>query len=412
MERYYLGLDWGDEIHAVWVVDEKGEKVWAGQVKQTAEALGEFAHLLYQWTSGGVEIWGCVEKPEGRVVDFLLDHGVVVHPVNPKSLDRARDRFRVSGSKSDPFDSHVLAEFLRTDHGHLRPLVPNSPQAQELKLMTSDHQRLVQQQTRLLNQLKTALKEYYPRLIEMFPDINTNKALDLLARYPSPGALAAMTPEDWRDFAKEHHLGEGRALELYELAKATQVTIPAHVVRAKARLVRVLVAELQTVRAAVEEYRDEIERFFASMPASGVARSLPAGKTGVIIPMIWAEMGDVLDRWESFRHLQAQGGTVPVTRRSGKSEFVQFRFACNKRLRYALDRFAFNSLQHSEWASAYYQQQRARGHRRNQAIRALAAKWLKIIFVIWRRHVPYVEERHLDTINRQSKSQMFPAETT
>jgi hypothetical protein len=204
VERYYLGLDWGDEVHAVWMVDDKGQKVWSGQVKQTTGELGEFAHRLYQWTSQGLEIWGCVEKPEGRIVDFLLDHGVAVYPVNPKSLDRARDRFRVSGSKSDPFDARVLAEFLRTDHGHLRPLVPNSPQAQELKLMTSDHQRLVQQQTRLLNQLKATLKEYYPRVLEMFPDINTATALDLLARYPSPEALAAMMPEDWKDLYIEH----------------------------------------------------------------------------------------------------------------------------------------------------------------------------------------------------------------
>ena len=185
-------------------------------------------------------------------MDFLLDHGVAVHPVNPKSLDRARDRFLVSGSKSDPFDARVLAEFLRTDHGHLRPLVPNSPQAQELKLMTSDHQRLVQHQTRLLNQLRAALKEYYPRVLEMFPDINTATALDLLARYPSPEALAVMIPEDWKDFVREHRLGEERARELRELTKAPQVTIPAHVVRAKARLVRVLAAELQMVRTAVQ----------------------------------------------------------------------------------------------------------------------------------------------------------------
>ena len=412
MERYYLGLDWGDEVHAVWVVNEGGEKVWAGQVKQTAEGLGEFAHRLYQWASGGAEIWGALEKPEGRIVDFLLDHGVVVYPVNPKSLDRARDRFRVSGSKSDPFDAHVLAEFLRTDYGHLRPLVPNSAEAQELKLMTTDHQRLVQQQTRLVNQLKATLKEYYPRILEMFPDINTTAALDLLARYPAPQALAELTPQDWQAFAKEHRFHSERASELWEQVKAPQVTIPAHVIRAKARLVRALTAQLEIVRKAVGEYREEIESFFASMPAAEVARSLPAGKTGVIVPMLWAEIGDVPDRWESFRHLQAQAGSVPVTKRSGKSEFVQFRFACNKRLRHALDRFAFISLQRSVWAAAYYQQQRARGHHHSHALRALAAKWLKIIFVMWSRHVPYIEEHHLATINRQTKSQLFPFPST
>jgi transposase len=407
MERYYLGLDWGDQSHAVWVVNEAGDKVWAGQVKQRAEELGEFAHRLYGWASGGVEIWGSVEKPEGRIVDFLLDHGVVVYPVNPKSLDRARDRFRVSGSKSDPFDARVLAEFLRTDHGHLRPLVPNSPHAQELKLMTTDHERLVQQQTRLINQLKATLKEYYPLILEMFHHINTPTALDLLTRYPSPEALARMTAEDWQSFATEHRLRSRRAAELWEQAKAPQVTIPPHVVRAKARLVRVLAAELQTVRTAVEEYREEIERFFASMPASKVARSLPAGKTGVIIPMIWAEMGDAPGRWESFRHLQAEAGAVPVTKQSGKSAFVQFRFACNKRLRYAADRFAFLTMRRSGWASSYYQQQRARAHRHDHALRALAAKWLKIIFIMWSRHVPYIEDHHLATINRQTRSQQF-----
>ena len=412
MERYYLGLDWGDRVHAVWVVNEEGEKIWAGQVKETAENLAEFGHRLYEWRSGGVGVWGSLEKPEGRIVNFLLDHGVVVYPVNPKALDRARDRFRVSGSKSDPFDARVLADFLRTDHGHLRPLVPNSPQAQELKLLTTDHQRLVKQQTRLINQLKATLKEYYPLILEMFPDLATGVALDFLGRFPSPGELAKLTAEDWQDFTREHRLRNGRAARLWEQAKVPQVAIPAHVVRAKARLVRVLAAELQTVREAVDEYRGEIVRFFASMPASQTARSLPAGKTGVTIPTIWAEIGDVPDRWESFRHLQAQGGTVPVTKRSGKSKLVQFRFACNKRLRHALDRFAFVSLQHSTWAAAYYQQQRTRGHRHSHALRALAAKWLKIIFVVWSRHVLYIEEHHLATINRQTESQMFLAPST
>lgn len=408
MERHYLGLDWGDESHAVWVVDERGERVWAGQVEQTAEDLAEFGRRLYEWGSHGVEVWAALEKPEGRIVDFLLDHGVVVYPVNPKSLDRARDRFRVSGSKSDPFDARVLAEFLRTDHGHLRPLVPNSAEAQELKLLTTDHQRVVRHQTRFLNQLTATLKEYYPRALEMFPDLNTAVALDFLARYPDPAALAGLAQEAWQDFAREHRLRGERTARLWEQLKAPQVAIPAHVVRAKTRLVRLLSAELETVRTAVGEYREEIERFFASMPAAEIARSLPAGKTGVVIPTIWAEMGDIQDRWQSFRHLQAQAGSVPVTKRSGKSQFVQFRFACNKRLRYALDRFAFLSLRRSAWAAAYYRQQRARGHRHSHALRALAAKWLKIIFVIWSRHVPYMEERHLATINRQTKSQLSP----
>lgn len=403
MERYYLGLDWGDEADSVWVVNEKGEKVWAGEVKHMAEDQAEFGRRLHEWVSGGVEVWAALEKPEGRIVDFLLDHGVVVYPVNPKALDRARDRFRVSGSKSDPFDARVLAEFLRTDHGHLRPLIPNSPEAQELKLLTTDYQRLVRQQTRLLNQLTVTLKEYYPRVLEMFPDLNSPVGLDFLKRYPAPAALTGLAPAAWQDFVREHRLGKGRAAEMWEQLKAPQVATPAHVVRAKARLVRLLAAELEIVRTGVADYHAEIERFFASMPAAETARTLPAGKTGVVVPTIWAELGDARGRWESFRHVQAQGGSVPVTQRSGKSTFVQFRFACNKRLRHALDLFAFITLRTSTWASAYYHQQRARGHNHSHALRALGAKWLKIIFVMWSRDVPYSEEYHLATISRQTK---------
>lgn len=403
MERYYLGLDWGDEADLVWVVNERGEKVWAAEVKHKAEDQAEFGRRLYEWRSAGVEVWAALEKPEGRIVDFLLDHGVVVYPVNPKALDRARDRFRVSGSKSDPFDARVLAEFLRTDHGHLRPLVPNSPEAQELKLLTTDYDRLVRQQTRLLNQLTVTLKEYYPRVLEMFSELNSKVALDFLKRYPTPASLTEVKPAAWEDFVREHRLHKGRAAELWEQLKAPQVAVPAHVVRAKARLVGVLVAELEVVRTGLADYYAEIERFFASMPAAETARTLPAGKTGVVIPTIWAHLGDAPGRWESPGHLQAQAGAVPVTKRSGKSTFVQFRFACDKRWRYALDRFAFLSLRQSTWALAYYQQQRARGHTHSHALRALAAKWLKIIFVIWSRHVPYIEEHHLATIARQTK---------
>ena len=165
--RYYLGVDWADQTHAVWVVDESGTKITARTVPHTAEGLSEWGRELDEWRAQGIELWAAIERPDGRVVDFLLDHGVVVYPVNPKALDRARDRFRQSGAKSDPFDARVLADFLRTDHAHLRALQPSSEAAQELKLLTEDCQRHIRQQTRLVNQLTATLKAYYPRALEV-----------------------------------------------------------------------------------------------------------------------------------------------------------------------------------------------------------------------------------------------------
>jgi hypothetical protein len=198
--RYYLGVDWADQSHAVWVVDENGKKIAARTVPHTVEGLSQCGRELDEWRAQGIELWAAIERPEGRVVDFLLDHSVVVYPVNPKALDRARDRFRQSGAKSDPFDARVLADFLRTDHAHLQALQPSSETAQELKLLTDDYQRHIRQQTRLINQLTVTLKAYYPRALEVAELATSRCAFGIGGRAPAgaatglPGAGAVRGP--------------------------------------------------------------------------------------------------------------------------------------------------------------------------------------------------------------------------
>lgn len=406
MERYYLGVDWADEFHQVRVSDPDGKKVMEKKVVESVEGLTELGCFLDESRAKGIELWAAIEKPHGRIVEFLLDHGVVVYPVNPKALDRARDRFRMSRSKTDSFDAYVLAEFVRTDHGHLRALKPNSDAAQELKLLTRDQQRLVRQKTRLLNQLTTTLKEYYPRPLEVFSDLESNLALDFLKAYPTPQDLSQLTRRRWNRFAqREHHLGKERCKELWEQLNQPQLTAPEHVVRAKARLMGALVAQLRPLHDAVESYQERIKSFFACMPAAEWVKTLPGAKTGTIVATVWAELGDAQDRWQSFRHLQAEAGVVPVTQASGKSRVVKFRFSCNKILRHAAYWLAFVSLNRSEWANHYYRDQRAKGHSHHRALRALGAKWLKIIFVMWRDHEAYDENYHLANITRQKMRQ-------
>lgn len=402
MERYYLGVDWADEFHQVWVSDEQGKKVLERKVLENVEGLAEFGRWVAEQRAKQIELWASIEKPYGRIVDFLLDHGVVVYPVNPKAVDRVRDRFRMSRSKSDSFDAYVLAQFLRTDHGHLQALQPNSDPAQELKLLTRDQYRLVRQKSRLLNQLRATLKEYYARSLEMFSDLETNIALDFLKQYPAPEDLSKLTRKQWNRFAqREHHLGQERAQELWVILNQPQVAVPEHVVRAKMRLMSVLVGQLEVLREAVGDYEERVRSFFASMPAAELVKTLPGAKTGTILATLWAELGDAKDRWQSFRHLQAEAGVVPVTKASGKSRIIEFRFSCNKVLRHAAYWLAFVSLNRSEWANHYYRNQRAKGHSHHQSLRALGAKWLKIIFVMWRDHKPYNENYHLANITRQ-----------
>lgn len=402
MKRYCLGVDWADEFHQVWVSDPEGNKVTEMKIEQNPKGMSDFGRWLNERKAEGIELSAGIEKPHGRIVDFMLDHGVVVYPINPKALDRARDRFRMSQSKSDSFDAYVLAELVRTDQARLRALEPNSEQAQELKMLTRDYHRLVRQKSRLLNQIEVTLKEYYPRPLEVFSDLESNIALDFLEQYPTPRALSDLRRRKWNHFAnRDHHLSEQRCKELWEKLSQPQLAIPEHVVRAKAQLLAALVVQLKALLPAVQGYRNEVERFFASMPAAKLTKKLPGGKTGTTLPMLWAELGDAKSRWESFRHLQAEAGAVPVTKESGKSRVVQFRYACNKVLRYASYWFSFNSLNRCEWANRYYRDQRAKGHSHDEALRALGAKWLKIIFVVWRDRKPYDENYHLANIARQ-----------
>jgi transposase len=404
--RYYIGVDWADASDAVWVEDEQATKVLSRSVAHTVEGFTEWGRWLDEQRAAGVELWAAIEKPDGRGVDFLLDHGVVVFAVNPKAVDRARDRFRASRSKSDPFDARVLATFLRTDHHHLTPLRSSSEAAQELKGLTRDYARHVRQQTRLLNQLTAALEAYYPRALEVCGDLKSQWAREFLRDYPMPAAITALTERQWwQRWGRGRRLGAERLADLWTVLHAPQLPVPPHVVRVQTRLLGALLEQLDVAIRTVQSYREAITDFFARMPAATWATSLPGGRSGTTVPTLCAELGDAAGRWESFRHLQAHAGSVPVTNRSGKYVAVGFRFACNHQLRQAIHQFAANSLQQSEWAKAYYARCRARGHRHHHAIRTLGAKWLKILFVLWSRQASYDETHHLAMMARQQLRQ-------
>jgi hypothetical protein len=301
VKRYYIGVDWGDRLHQVYVGDEEGKKVKEIKVKETVEGLAEIGRWLDEKRAEGFELWAGIEKPAGRIVDFLLDHGMRVFPVNPKTLDRVRDRYRMSNSKSDGFDAYVLAEFVRTDHAHFRALEPSSPKAQELKLLWRDQRRVIRHKTRLLNQLTTTLKEYYPRPLEAFGNVETEIALDFLTRYPTPADLAALKRKEFNRFAtQEHHLSKERCEQLWNKLQGAQLPVPEYVVRTKAEWVRVLIEQLRPAIKAAKSYAHKVESFFDSSPAAKIARTLPGAKSGTLIAGLWAELGDAAGRWDPF----------------------------------------------------------------------------------------------------------------
>jgi len=401
--RVYVGIDWADGTHRVAEVDEQGQRVNMRSVEETVEGLAEFGRWLAAQRGAGIDVYCGIERPDGRLVERLLTHGAVVYALNPKAVDRARDRHRANRCKDDDLDAYVIADFVRTDHPHLHALRPNSAELEELRLLTRDYDSFVRQQTRLLQQLVVTLKEYYPLALTLFADLTTQTAQDFLHRYGTPESATQLSRQQWTAFARRHRMAPAAAEQRWTQLRAGQVAVPAHVVRAKARRMEALRRELGTVLATVAAYRSEVERFFAALPASKLTDSLPVGGGGVMIATIWAGLGDAAGRWSFPAHFLAHAGMVPGTERSGKQRtgLVFFRRGCDHLLRYALTQYAFVSLGHCEWARAYYKQQRARGHGHYRALRALGAKWAKIFVVMWQRQAPYDDNYHLANIARQ-----------
>ena len=184
-QQHFLGVDWADGKHDVCVLNRDGQEVLVREVDEDAEGFSEFGRILDEWVVQGIELRAIIEKPEGLIIDFLLDHGVQVYSINPKSLKQARDLYRVSGAKSDPYDAWVLSNLIRDHHGDFSAIQPNSEQMAELKLLCEGYHRLTGQKVRLLNQLQAELKAFYPRPVEVFKDLSTRLFRDFLKGYPA-----------------------------------------------------------------------------------------------------------------------------------------------------------------------------------------------------------------------------------
>ena len=177
--------------------------------------------------------------------------------------------------------------------------------------MTEDCQRLIRQQTRLLNQLTATLKAYYPRGLEV-AELSTALARAFLQAYPTPEAVSQLTERQWQRWARAQHLSASRTAGApWAVLQAPQLPVPAHVVRAKARLMQTLVAALTPVLAAVGSYREAIDGFFAGMPAAATARTLPVGERGLLVPTLWARLGDAPGAVEFVPALASPGRQCP-----------------------------------------------------------------------------------------------------
>jgi transposase len=387
---WYVGIDWADQHHDVAVIDEHGKQLDKKRVAHSAEGLADLVTIVKSIgdVSQHADHVACIiETNKGLLITALLEAGLPVYPVNPKTLEKWR---KPSGAKTDAIDAFLLARKGRSDLDQLRRLEPDSPLVQELKQLTRDQDSLIQMQTRLLNQLTACLKAYYPVALELFTKLHQATTLAFLQAYPTLQAAQAASEAEILEVLDTGRFPnvKAKARAIWQQVHRPQLQADAITTRTKSRLMLALVQQLAPVVDTLAAYDQEIERLFLMHPDAPLFVSLPgAGKR--LAPRLLAEWGDDRTRYQDASSVQALAGTSPVAFQSGNVARAHRRYACTKVLRNAVHQFAWQSTRLEPWAVAYYQRKRREGKTHTIAVRALANHWVRILFAAWTTRRPY-----------------------
>ncbi len=388
---HFAGFDWAKDHHDVVVVDAQGQIVDQFTFPHSAQGWQRWHQCVQTYPAMGV----AVETSSGAAVEKLLESGVTVFPLNPKSAKSYRLRKAPSGNKTDRLDAWSFGDGLRTDGHGWKTLAPLDPLVQELRLLCRDEVELIRQRTALVNQLQQALLEYYPAALQAFEDWTADYTWRFIKAFPTPQALVKAGKRRWENFLHQHRLYRPNTVQtrLDIFAKATGLAASEGISRAKSRLALSLVATLLVLEEQLQQYRQAIAELFAQHPDHDLFGSLP-GAGDKLAPRLLSEIGQDRNFFSTLEGLQCVAGTAPVSFQSGRIRLARVRWHCNKHLRYSVHLWADCSRKYCAWAQAFYQAHRARGSTHASALRRLGQRWLKILWTMWQQRQPYNAERH------------------
>lgn len=388
----FAGIDWGGTHHQLCVVDHDGAK--QREVRVTHDVAG-FGDLDRELALFGNRMPIGIERSEGVLVEHLQARGHIVFPVSPRIAARARERYRVAPIKDDRFDAFVLADTLRHEHDHWRSLSIPSPLLAEIKALTRDRSRLLETQQTIEAQLRSILDAYHPAPTKLFSSIDRQITLAFIDEYPTPASASRLRATRVGGFCKRHnYTGRVRPEVLAERLRSNLLSGAAGTVAGKAISAQSFARILSLLNGELAEFDDAIASAVAEHPDSKIFASFP-GVGPVLTSVLLAEIGEDRSRFPSSRVLLAEAGLAPVTRSSGRSESVRFRYAANRHLREATMWWAFNSLKMSPWANDAFRTARdQRGQRYHRALRGLAARWTRVLWRCWTDGTTYDPTRH------------------
>lgn len=391
-----IGLDWAERHHDVALQTAESSTIEAARVAHTPNAVAAWlAGLAHRF--GGQPVGIALETSRGPLVHALLEAPwVILYPVNPRSLQRFREAFTPSGAKDDAPDARLLLMLLVQHRAALTPWRREDPATRTLGALLERRRTTVELRTQLVLQLQATLKAYFPHaLIWAGPDLARPLALTFLERWPTLAALQRARPATIRRFYTTRPGRRSARLEawLTEMATAVPLTRDPAIITPSVLFVQVLVGQLRALGPSLEALDTAIAGCFAAHPDAALFQTLP-GAGAALAPRLLVAFGPDRTRYPTAADLQQRAGIAPVTVRSGQSSSVHWRWSVSTFLRQTFHEFAHHSILHAPWARAFYHAQRARGKSHHVAVRALAFKWIRILWRCWQDHTPYDEARY------------------
>jgi len=396
-----IAIDWADKKHAVSLYDETTGGREQTIIKHTPEALQEWA-LALRTRFQGQPIAVGLEQSRGPLIYALLKYDFfVLYPINPVTLAKYRQAFSPALGKDDPSDADYLLDLLQHHRERLTPWRPDDEKTRTLRLLVEQRRRLVNDGTRTTNRLTALLKAYFPQVLNWFSELRTLIVCDFLDRWSTLEAVQRARPDTVNKFLRSHHSvrRDTNLRRLKEIKTAIPLTNDRAVLNSSTLIVKVFTAQLRTTIKALAELDRHIEALCQTHADYQLFSSLP-GAGAIYASRLTAAMGSDRSRWTRVEDLLCFSGVAPVIERSGKQNWIRWRYFCPKFFRQSFVEYAEQSIQHSFWARAYYSMQRAKGKAHNAAVRALAFKWIRIIWRCWQTRIPYNEVIYLESLRK------------
>ena len=399
-----VGLDWANKKHDVCVQigdsDERNFEV----ISHTPETTDIWLNELRKKKKGNIAV--AVELTKGPIVCALQKYSfVTVFPIHGFTLARYRQAMFPSGAKDDPSDAELALDMMLNYPNKVKPLRPSSDNSRTLSLLVEQRRLLVEDRRRNTNRLIDALKQYYPQPLDWFAHRDSELFCAFLIKWPALDVIKRARETSIGNFFNSR--GGNAVSNTEKRVKAIKEAIPLtednSVIMPQKMFVTALCKQILTLIKNIRMYDKQVSLLFHTMPDAELFESLP-GTGPCLAPRLLAAIGEDRSRFNSAQEIQNYAGLSPVTERSGQKSWVHWRWQCSKFVRQSFIEWSAKSVNQSYWAGLYYAQQRAKGKSHQTAVRALAYKWVRIVYKCWKTRTPYDESKYLKALKDRNSS--------